>query len=86
MDFNYEVQKAIEKPRIDASGAEILLDMRYGVQTEKKLRQLGHQVRSVEETPGDASFARPSGVMISEIDGLLTAGVDPFRVADAIGN
>tara|TARA_B100001750_G_scaffold244117_1_gene260761 strand:+ start:1899 stop:3614 length:1716 start_codon:yes stop_codon:yes gene_type:complete len=86
VDFNYEIQAAIEKPRIDASGAEILLDMRCGAQTEKKLRQLGHQTRSVEETPGDASFARPSGVMISGEDGLLTAGVDPFRIADAIGD
>ena len=85
VDFKYEIQRAIEKPRLYASGAEILLDLRADSQTLKKLRLLGHQVKSVEETPGDASFARPSGVIIDCGNDLLTAGVDPFRVAEAIG-
>lgn len=86
VDFGYGIQEAIEKPRIDASGAEILIDMRYDCQTVNELQHLGHKTKSAEETPGDASFARPSGVMIADGGGSLTAGVDPFRVAEAIGN
>ena len=86
MDFGYGIQQAIEKPRIDASGIETLIDFRCDEQIVNSLRELGHEINRVQESPGDAAFARPSGILVSGEGNFLTAGVDPFRVAEAIGS
>ena len=86
MDFGYGIQQAIEKPRIDASGIETLIDFRCDEQMVNSLRELGHEINRIQESPGDAAFARPSGILVSGEANFLTAGVDPFRVAEAIGS
>ena len=80
-------QEAIVQPTVDASGRDTLLDSRLPDEVVDGLEKLGHRVLVVEEEPGMGSnFSRPSAIHIDYESGLLTAGVDAFRPATALGD
>lgn len=79
-------QDAIAALTVDASGREVLADARLPADVLQQLRDLGHELKLVEEEPGGTgNFSRPSAVVIDADTGLLHAGVDVFRPAIALG-
>lgn len=84
--FGMGPQEAIIQPTIDASTKQTLVDSRVPSETIDKLRRLGHEITVVEEEPGMlGNFSRPSAIYIDHESGLLSAGVDAFRPAMALG-
>ncbi len=49
------------------------------------LRELGHEVKVLEETFSTSYFARPSAILIDPQTSGLRAGVNQFKPAMAIG-
>lgn len=82
--FGMAPQEAVAQPRIDASGAEVLVDARLEEAAEG-LRQRGHTVLLAEETPADINFATPLAIQVDYRQGVVRAGVDVFRRAEAMG-
>jgi gamma-glutamyltranspeptidase/glutathione hydrolase len=64
VDYGMPFQEAIEAPRIDASGEELLVDTRLGGETLRGLERLGHRSRAAEEAFLAFIFASPSGIHI----------------------
>jgi len=58
------VQEAIDRPRFDASGTQLLVDVRAGAELLAALAARGHDVAPVDERRSafDYEFARPVGV------------------------
>ncbi|GBD10497.1 Acylase ACY 1 [bacterium HR23] len=83
--FGMRPQEAVAQPRIDASGAEVLVDSRLGEEVAEGLRQRGHTVLVAEETPADINFATPLALQVDYRQGVVRAGVDVFRRAEAMG-
>lgn len=85
VDHRMTLQQAITAPRIDASANETLADVRIDPATVAGLESLGHRVRVVEDTPVQANFARPLGVLIDPTDATLRSGLDAIHMAEARG-
>lgn len=85
IDHGMGIQDAIAAPRIDCSGPLVLVDSRYPPSVSDKLAALGHRVRVLEESFHAYHFATPLGIMIDPETGRLHGGVDPFRLAEAVG-
>jgi gamma-glutamyltranspeptidase / glutathione hydrolase len=64
VDHRLGLQEAVQAPRIDASGDEVLVDRRLDPGTVAALEELGQRCRGAEETFLAAAFATPSGVAI----------------------
>jgi gamma-glutamyltranspeptidase/glutathione hydrolase len=85
IDFGMGIQEAIAAPRVDAADRETYVDSRIDSGTVDALRDMGHGVEVVEETPAQGNFAVPVGLMVDGDTGRIHAGVDVFRQAEARG-
>jgi gamma-glutamyltranspeptidase/glutathione hydrolase len=83
--FDMGPQEAVAQPRIDCSTGAVLVDARLGDEVAEELRRRGHAVQVVEETPADIAFATPLAVRVDYTHGVVRAGVDVFRRAEAMG-
>jgi gamma-glutamyltranspeptidase/glutathione hydrolase len=84
VDRGLPLQRAVEAPRIDASGASVLASERLGRRALDALRERGHEVVPVREehVPYSFELARPVGVEIAP-DGTRSAGVDALTQGHA---
>jgi gamma-glutamyltranspeptidase/glutathione hydrolase len=85
MEFGMDAQAAIDAPRIDASGDEIIVDARIPAAVRDDLARRGHRVAAVEESMSPRFFASPVIVARDSSTGALTGGVDPYHPAAAVG-
>ena len=85
VEFGMGVQEAIARPRVDASGRDVLVDSRLDEATIAALSSIGHEVSVVEESAADINFATPLGILVDHETGRVCGGVDVFRVAEARG-
>jgi len=85
MEFGMDAQAAIDAPRIDASGDEIVVDARIPAAVRDDLARRGHRVAAVEESIAPRFFASPVIVARDSSTGALTGGVDPYHPAAAAG-
>lgn len=81
VDYGLEFQEAIEAPRIDASGEELLIDARIDPRTVAALEARGHRYRRVEEAFLAFTLATPSGIWI---DGARLRGGASFWEDSAV--
>jgi gamma-glutamyltranspeptidase/glutathione hydrolase len=85
MDFAMDAQSAIAAPRIDASEAQVVVDVRIPQQIHMALRQRGHDVVAGEEQVWPRSFASPVAIARDSNTGVLSGGADPYHPAIAAG-
>jgi gamma-glutamyltranspeptidase/glutathione hydrolase len=85
MDFAMDAQSAIAAPRIDASDAQVVVDVRIPQKIHMALRQRGHEIVAAEEQVWPRSFASPVAIARDSNTGALSGGVDPFHPAIAAG-
>ena len=85
VDHGLPLQAAITAPRVDASTHETLADVRLDAAVIDGLRERGHRMRVVEDTPAEANFSRPLGILIDPADGYLRSGLTPLHMAVARG-
>jgi gamma-glutamyltranspeptidase/glutathione hydrolase len=85
IDFRLGMQDAVAAPRLHCEGAVVELDLLAGDEAIEGLRRLGHEVVVREETFATSYFARPNGILINQETGELTAGVNQYKPAHAIG-
>ena len=86
VDRQMSLQQAIASPRVDASEAVTLTDLRLDSECREGLGRMGHEVEVVEESPSlDSGFARPLGIMVDPTTNRIRTGVDVFRISEARG-
>jgi gamma-glutamyltranspeptidase/glutathione hydrolase len=85
VDHGLPMQAAITAPRVDASANETLADVRLDRAVVDGLQARGHRIRVVEDTPAEANFSRPLGILIGPADGQLRSGLTPMHMAVARG-
>jgi gamma-glutamyltranspeptidase / glutathione hydrolase len=85
MEFRMDAQAAIDAPRIDASGGEVIVDARIPAAVRDELARRGHRIASVDEAMHPRFFASPVAVGRDPSTGALTGGVDPYHPAAAVG-
>ncbi|MGW5151825.1 gamma-glutamyltransferase family protein [Rhodococcus koreensis] len=81
IDHKMNIHTAINAPRIDASGTEILMSERISADVRDDMTRRGYHVNVVEQQhqPFSYEFARP--VACAEKDGKRFAAADPFTIA-----
>ncbi len=72
-----DLQTAIDHPRVHCQGEEMFVDSRIPQVVVEGLRELGHRVVVVEETPGTLNFARVVAVGRSPETGHLEVATGP---------
>ena len=85
MEFRMDAQAAIDAPRMDASGDEVIVDARIPAAVRDDLARRGHRISAVEETMAPRFFASPVAVARDLSTGALTGGADPYHPASAAG-
>ncbi|HEV2439021.1 MAG TPA: gamma-glutamyltransferase family protein [bacterium] len=85
MEFRMDAQAAIDAPRMDASGDEVIVDARIPAAVRDDLARRGHRVAAAEESMTPRFFASPVAVARDPSTGALTGGADPYHPAAAIG-
>lgn len=85
MEFRMDAQAAIDAPRIDASGDEVVVDVRVPAAVRDELVRLGHRLAAAEETMVPRFFASPVVIARDPSTGTLTGGADPYHPAAAVG-
>jgi gamma-glutamyltranspeptidase/glutathione hydrolase len=85
VDHGMRLQQAITAPRVDASANETLADIRLDPAVVEGLRERGHTVTVVEDSPAQAMFSRPLGILIDPETGRLHSGLSPAHMAEARG-
>jgi gamma-glutamyltranspeptidase / glutathione hydrolase len=85
MDFAMDAQSAIAAPRIDASDAQVVVDVRIPEEIHTALRRRGHEIVAGEEQVWPRSFASPVAIARDSNTGVLCGGADPFHPAIAAG-
>lgn len=84
VDFGMPLQRALEAPRVDCSGPEVLVDRRLGRRIVEGLAHRGHPVVTVEESFFPRFFASPAAAGI-DVRRRFVAAADPFHSATAAG-
>lgn len=84
VDFRLPLQRALEAPRVDCSGPEVLADRRLGRRVLAGLLRRGHGVVAVAESFYPRFFASPAAAGIDP-RGRFVAAADPFHSAEARG-
>jgi len=74
IDFEMDIQSAIEAPRITRETSEIQVDSRFSKELCDKLKEMGHQIANIDKEIGN--WARPVGIMIDPKKNLLYGGVE----------
>ena len=85
VDYRMRIQRAIDHPRVHCQGRETLVDARIRPVVRRRLARAGHEVVSVEETPGSAHFGRVAAVTREPRRGVLRAGAGPVWRTSAAG-
>jgi len=85
MEFRMDAQAAIDAPRMDASGDEVIVDARIPGAVRDDLARRGHTVAAAEESMTPRFFASPVAVARDPSTGALTGGADPYHPAAAVG-
>jgi gamma-glutamyltranspeptidase / glutathione hydrolase len=85
LEFRMNVQAAIDSPRIDASGGEVIVDDRIPAAVRDELARRGHRTAVAEEALHPRFFASPVAVGRDPSTGALTGGADPYHPAAAVG-
>ena len=85
MEFRMDAQAAIDAPRMDASGDEVIVDARIPAAVRDDLARRGHRIVAAEETMAPRFFASPVAVARDPSSGALTGGADPYHPAAAVG-
>jgi len=78
LEFNMRPQKALEKPRIDHSTEELIIDERL------KVPNKGFKVRVVKEDLASFNFASPIAIL-KDNKGIMYSGVDPYKFDNSVG-
>ncbi|GBC75040.1 hypothetical protein HRbin06_00351 [archaeon HR06] len=71
-------QKALEKPRIDHSTEELIIDYRL------KIPKKGFKVRVIKEDLSSFNFASPIAIL-KDNNGTMYSGVDPYKFDNSVG-
>jgi gamma-glutamyltranspeptidase/glutathione hydrolase len=85
MEFGMDAQAAIDAPRMDASGDEVVVDARIPAAVRDDLARRGHRIVAAEETMAPRFFASPVAVARDPSTGALSGGADPYHPAAAVG-
>ena len=85
VEFSMDAQSAIAAPRIDASDAQVVVDVRIPQEIHMALRRRGHEIVAGEEQVWPRPFASPVAIARDLNTGALTGGADPFHPAIAAG-
>jgi gamma-glutamyltranspeptidase / glutathione hydrolase len=84
LDRDWDVQRAVEAPRVHNEGDASHIDGRLGPETAERLTRMGHAVSVVTPHYARPVFSRINAIAF-ERDGALAAGTDPFGDAGAAG-
>lgn len=77
VDFGLDVHAALESPRFDASTRQLIASSRFPQATLDRLRGLGHDVMTRDETLLTGDFASPVAILRDE-DGTISGAADPW--------
>ncbi|UCH38260.1 MAG: gamma-glutamyltransferase, partial [Candidatus Bathyarchaeota archaeon] len=86
IDFQMDIQSAIEAPRITREVGETMIDSRFSQETCDDLRTIGHQIAYIDKEIGN--WARPVSITIDAKQNVLNGGVEWHFLgfeSDAIG-
>jgi len=86
VDFDIDIQSAIEAPRITREVGETQVDSRFSQEVVGRLREVGHQIAHIDKAIG--SWASPVGIVIDPERNLLYGGVECHMLgfeSEAIG-
>ena len=75
VDGHLSIDQALEFPRVDASGEQLLADHRFDARVLQTLSERGWNVLTVEESPYPRHFASPAGVA-AYADGRRSGAAD----------
>ncbi len=81
IDYNFDIQSAIDSPRSFADSSGLLLEHGYNEKISNQLKAMGHEVIRPIAPLGGAQ-----GVLIDQDRGILVGGSDPRKDGLAIGN
>jgi len=85
VDFQHEVQAAIDAPRVHCQGQQTYVDGRIAPEIRTALAAMGHVLITQTEDPGLNAYGRVCAVALDRRTGLLTAGAGPSWGAAAGG-
>jgi gamma-glutamyltranspeptidase/glutathione hydrolase len=83
--FERGMQGSISAPRIHSEGPGVEVSTRFPIETLDGLRSMGHALTLREDSLSSSFFARPSGILVDDVEGVLRSGVHPYTPATAIG-
>jgi gamma-glutamyltranspeptidase/glutathione hydrolase len=84
IDFNADVQEAVESPRWrSSSGNNLLIESRFPRTVIEGLKAKGHQIELLPDWSALCGGAQ--AIIIDHANGALMAGADPRRQAYAVG-
>jgi gamma-glutamyltranspeptidase/glutathione hydrolase len=82
LDRGWEVQEAVEAPRVHNEGDASQIDGRLGRDVAGRLAAMGHRFSTVTPRYARPVFSRINAIAI-DADGTLAGGTDPFGDAGA---
>lgn len=85
VDFDRDVQAAIDAARVHCQGQQTYVDGRIAPEIRSVLAAMGHDVAVQTEDPGLNAYGRVCAVALDRKTGLLTAGAGPSWGAAAGG-
>jgi gamma-glutamyltranspeptidase/glutathione hydrolase len=85
LDFGMGIQAAVSAPRVHCEGPLTQAEARLDPAVLDGLAARGHRLEVIQETSTSLSFARPNGIRIDPGSDRLTAGVNQFVPAWAMG-
>ncbi|MEM4312268.1 MAG: gamma-glutamyltransferase [Nitrososphaerales archaeon] len=82
LEYDMGPQRALERPRIDYSTDEVLVDYRLENKV-KKLIKYGLKVRIVREDMSSFNFASPIAILRDK-EGIMYSGIDPYKPDNSV--
>lgn len=83
LDQRLAPQDAVNTPRLDVQGDQVLLDTNIPVTVASDLDRRGHHVRRVHDDLTTFHFANPAVLTVH--DGVIRAGLNPLHLTAACG-
>jgi len=85
VDFGMGMQAAVSAPRIHCESEVVHMDARLPAETIEAVRAMGHTVTIREENFLSSYFARPNAILIDHAKGVLSSGLEPYKLSTAVG-